>query len=131
MPVHATREPVVAVLGRPARVAGLPARLPAGWSTRRPPGLDDVRAGEIVLLTDATERDVRAARTTLPRNTPVVAVVDEAAPAERVAQVLTAGADACVRGSRPSILAAHLVACRRRQLSDRWAAVAAGLTPGA
>jgi len=35
--------------------------------------------------------------------------------------VLTAGADTCVRGGQPAILASHLVACRRRQVSDRWA----------
>jgi hypothetical protein len=34
--------------------------------------------------------------------------------------VLTAGADACVRGGQPAILASHLVACRRRQLAGRW-----------
>jgi hypothetical protein len=42
-----------------------------------------------------------------------------------VAAVLTAGADVCVRGGVPSILASHLVACRRRQLADRWAGLSA------
>ena len=34
--------------------------------------------------------------------------------------MLTAGADVCVRGGQLAILAGHLVACRRRQLADRW-----------
>jgi hypothetical protein len=50
----------------------------------------------------------------------IVALVDEEAPAEMVAGVLTAGADACVRGGQPAILAGHLVACRRRDRAGRW-----------
>ena len=56
----------------------------------------------------------------LPRRTRIVALVDPDAPAELVAGVLTAGADACVRGGQAAILASHLVACRRRQLAERW-----------
>ncbi|MEV6495768.1 hypothetical protein AB0M20_45195 [Actinoplanes sp. NPDC051633] len=112
--------PVVAVLGRTGRVAGLAAHLPAGWRLRAAAGLADVRPGEIVLIAGATEPDVVAARKRLPRQTSVVALVDADAPAETVADVLTAGADVCVRGGTPAILAGHLVACRRRQLTDRW-----------
>jgi hypothetical protein len=112
--------PVVAVLGHPGRVAGLGAHLPAGWKLRYPADLDGVHADEIVLFTGATERDVATARRRLPARTRVVALVDEVAPAELVAAVLTAGADACVRAGLPAILASHLVACRRRQLADRW-----------
>jgi hypothetical protein len=117
--------PVVAVLGDPGRVAGLGSHLPAGWSARAVRDLDDVRADEIVLFTSAREQDIRHARTVLPRRAPIVALVDSHAPAELVAAVLTAGADVCVRGGRPAILAGHLVACRRRQLADRWAGLAA------
>jgi hypothetical protein len=122
--------PVVAVFGHPGRVAGLPAHLPTGWSLRRPAGLDDVQAEEIVLFAGATEQDVLNARAVLPRRTRVVALVDDDAPAELVAAVLTAGADVCVRGGLPAILASHLVACRRRQLADRWSALQATLAIG-
>jgi hypothetical protein len=116
-----TTSPVVAVLGRPDRVTGLPGHLPAGWSVRAARDLDDVRPGELVMVVHATTPEVLAARAMLPRRTRIVAVVDERAPAELVAGVLTAGADVCVRGGHLAILAGHLVACHRRQLADRWA----------
>ena len=118
-----TLHPVVAVLGHPGRIAALPAHLPPGWVLRRPRDIDDVHPDDIVLLNRATVEDVTTARRVLPRRTRVVALVDETAPAELVAGVLTAGADVCVRGGRPAILAGHLVACRRRQLADRWEAI--------
>jgi hypothetical protein len=114
------RRPVVAVLGQPARVAALPAHLPAGWSVRVAGHLGDVRADEIVLLSGATVDGTAAARAALAPRTRIVALLDGGAPAELVAGVLAAGADACVRGGAPGILASHLVACRRRQLAGRW-----------
>jgi hypothetical protein len=120
-PATATAPPVVAVLGRPGRVTGLPAHLPAGWTVRIARDLDDVRPDEIVLVGDADVAAIHNARAVLPRRTRIVALVDPDAPAERVAGVLTVGADACVRGGQPAILASHLVACRRRQLAERWA----------
>lgn len=117
--------PVVAVLGHPGRVAGLAAHLPAGWSVRTARDVDDVRADEIVLVSGATEADIVAARAALPRRTRIVALLDGEAPGELVAAVLTAGADVCVRGGMPAILAGHLVACRRRQLADRWSGLRA------
>jgi hypothetical protein len=115
--------PVVAVLGQRGRVAALGAHLPAGWVLRYPADLDGVRAGEIVLFSGGREADVLAARAALSRRTRIVVLVDEDAPAETVAAVLTAGADVCVRGGLPAILASHLVACRRRQLAERWSDV--------
>jgi hypothetical protein len=115
-----SRHPVVAVFGHPGRVAGLADYLPGGWSTRRPARYEDVRPDEIVLLAGSGVAEVAAARAVLPARTRVVAMVDDGAPAEVVAGVLTAGADACVRGGQPAILASHLVACRRRQLAERW-----------
>lgn len=112
--------PVVAVLGYPGRVAALGGYLPAGWSLRYPRTLEEVLAEEIVLLSGAREADVLRARALLPARTRIVALLDDDAPAELVAGVLTAGADVCVRGGLPAILASHLVACRRRQLADRW-----------
>jgi hypothetical protein len=126
---HEQAAPVVAVFGHPGRVAGLEAHLPAGWSVRAPRDLDDVRADEMVLFTHAAVRDVTTARAVLPRTTRVVAVVADDASAALVAGVLTAGADTCVRGGQPAILASHLVACRRRVLADRWAHLEAAL-PG-
>ncbi|KUL42173.1 hypothetical protein [Actinoplanes awajinensis] len=116
-------DPVVAVLGHQSRVAGLPQHLPSGWTLRHLTDVDDARPGELVLLSGAKADDVRRARAVLPRATRIVVLIDEWAPAELVAGVLTAGADVCVRGGHPAILAGHLVACRRRQLSERWAAL--------
>ena len=59
----------------------------------------------------------------------MVALVDGDAPAEVVAGVLSAGADVCVRGGQPAILASHLVACRRRDLAQRWARIDADKAP--
>lgn len=115
--------PVVAVVGRPGRVAGLPQHLPPGWTMRPATGLDDLRPDEIVLLSGASVHDVETARHRLPPRTMIVAVVDEEAPGETVAGVLTAGADACVRGGQPAILAGHLLACHRRDRADRWSRV--------
>ncbi|WP_045747594.1 hypothetical protein [Actinoplanes rectilineatus] len=112
--------PAVAVLGHRSRVAGLPQYLPSGWSLRMLPALDDVRPGELVVISGATVHDVRLARAVLPRETRVVALIDDWAASELVAGVLSAGADVCVRGGHPAILAGHLVACRRRQLVERW-----------
>ena len=113
--------PAVAVLGPPARVYGLAQNLPSGWTVRHAADLDDVSPDELLLFVGPAVRDIALARRLLPGRTQLVAVVDEAAPAESVAAVLTAGADACVRGGQPAILAGHLVACRRRQLAGRWA----------
>ncbi|BCJ46710.1 hypothetical protein GCM10010168_37680 [Actinoplanes ianthinogenes] len=122
-------DPVVAVLGQRSRVGGLSQHLPSGWQIRQPASLDDVRPGELVLLSGAGTEDARLARAALPRSTRVVALIDEGAPAELVAGVLTAGADVCVRGGHPAILAGHLVACRRRQLAERWAGRDLSQTP--
>jgi hypothetical protein len=115
--------PVVAVLGHPGRVAGLAQHLPGGWTLRRPAAIDEVLPGEIVLLAGTSVHEVGVARAVLPARTRVVALVDDEAPAEVVAGVLTAGADVCVRGGQPVILAGHLVACRRRDLAQRWARI--------
>jgi hypothetical protein len=112
--------PVVAVLGQAGRVAALGAHLPAGWTLRYPGDLAGVLADDIVLVSGASEADVLDARAALPARTLIVALVRDDARAELVAAVLTAGADVCVRGGMPAILASHLVACRRRRLADRW-----------
>jgi hypothetical protein len=112
--------PVVAVLGYPGRVAGLPHHLPGGWTIRPVAELEAVRPDEIVLFAGARTADVEAARRVLPSRTLIVALVDDEAPGSMVAGVLTAGADVCVRGGQPAILAGHLVAARRRQLAERW-----------
>ena len=113
-------QPVVAVLGQLSRVAGLPQHLPSGWQTRAVAGLEAVRPGDLLVLSGAMVHDVRQARSALPPDTRIVALIDDRAPAELVSGVLTAGADVCVRGGHPGILAGHLVACRRRQLTERW-----------
>jgi hypothetical protein len=112
--------PVVAVLGQRSRVASLPQHLPSGWSMRLATGLEDIRPDELVVLSGATVHDIRLARAVLPADTRLVALIDDWAAVELVAGVLTAGADVCVRGGHPAILAGHLVAVRRRQLAERW-----------
>lgn len=114
-----TTVPVVSVFGHPGRVAALAAHLPRDWVLRRPSDLDDVAPDDIVLVSGATLPDVVTARAALPRRTRLVALVDEDAPARVVAAVLTAGADVCVRGGPPAVLAGHLVGCRRRQTAER------------
>jgi hypothetical protein len=112
--------PVVAVFGHPGRVAGLAQQLPSGWTLRAAKDLDEVRPDELVLFAGATVGQIATARAVLPHRTLIVALVDDQAPGEVVAGVLTAGADVCVRGGQPAILAGHLVAGRRRQLARRW-----------
>ena len=113
--------PAVVVVGQPGRVAGLGSHLPEGWSLRLAAGMHDVDGEEILLLAPASVDEVIAARDLLPRRARIAVLVDDDAPAELVAGVLSAGADVCVRGGQPAILASHLVACRRRQLAGRWA----------
>ncbi|WP_328470229.1 hypothetical protein OHA21_03975 [Actinoplanes sp. NBC_00393] len=114
-------DPVVAVLGQPSRVASLPQYLPHGWTMRLIPTLEAARPGELIVLSGATVAAVHQAREVLSADTRVIALIDDWAPGELVAGVLSAGADVCVRGGHPAILAGHLVACRRRQLTERWA----------
>ena len=114
--------PIVSVIGQYNRVAGLERHLPSGWIMRRRRSLDEVVPDDLVLLSGATRQDVEAARALLPRRARVVALLDDGAPPDTVAAVLTAGADACVRDGHPAILAGHLVACRRRQTAERWSA---------
>jgi hypothetical protein len=121
LPATGGPRPVVAVLGPATRGAGLAPHLPAGWSVRTAADLDDVHPDELLLFVGPAVRDIARARRLLPHRTQLVALVDDSAPAETVAGVLTAGADACVRGGQPAILASHLVACRRRQMAGRWA----------
>lgn len=122
-PAPRTAAPVIGVLGRVDRVAGLRAHLPGGWSLCSRADLREAATDDIVVIGGATEGDVRAARDVLPRRTAVVAVVDVDAPPGAVAAVLTAGADVCVRGGQPAILAGHLVGCRRRQGAGYWPAL--------
>ncbi|MEV6305315.1 hypothetical protein AB0M02_38285 [Actinoplanes sp. NPDC051861] len=112
--------PSVAVLGQRSRVAGLAQYLPHGWTLRLIAELDEVRPGELLVISGAGPYDVRLARRVLPPSTRIVALIDDWAPAETVAGVLTEGAHVCVRGGHQGILAGHLVACRRRQLAERW-----------
>ena len=122
-------EQVVVVLGHPSRVAALGAHLPTGWVVRFAADTGEVRPGEIVLISGARVDEVADARAVLSRRTRLVALVDGDAPAELVAGVLSAGADVCVRGGQAAILASHLVACRRRQMAERWINLESALPP--
>src|SRR5690349_24648723 len=105
LPAGAGSRPVVAVLGPRGRVTGLAQHLPSGWSVRYADDLDDVGLDELLLFVGPAVRDIALARRLLPGRTQLVALVDDTAPGETVAAVLTAGADACVRGGQPAILA--------------------------
>ncbi len=74
-------------------------------------------AEEIVLFCGAAVAVVLRARAALPVRTRIVVLLDDDARAELVAAVLTAGADVCVRGGMPAILA------------STWSPAGAGSSP--
>lgn len=110
-------EPIIVyVQGPPHRLMGLGAYLPAGWHVDRdvPPS-----HAEIILLVDPHPTEVTRACLRHP-SAAIVAVLDAySADAQSVA-VLDAGADACVRTDQAAIVAAHIEACRRRQVASPW-----------
>jgi hypothetical protein len=113
----------VAAYARAERLAGLLPYLPVDGRLVRRDWLDTtVGDPDLVLLFDATGARVAEARRRDP-GASVVAVLDPRGDQQEVVAVLHAGADACVRSNSAPIIAAHLQACRRRQLaSPRWSA---------
>jgi hypothetical protein len=125
---QAARPPHLVVLGPWLGLGGLEAHLPHGWKVQpiepSPPGPDGSEpasgqngAGgprpDIVIVTKASGARITAVRRRYP-GTPVVGIVDAAAPVDRVVEVLEAGADTCVRSGLPALIASHLRACLRR-----------------
>lgn len=100
------------------RTAGrLAAHLPAGWAIRELTDPGAAAEVDLLVLGAATGPAVARARRFHPY-TQIVAVIDHAAPADVIVDVLGAGADACVRAGSVEILASHLRACHRRRLAS-------------
>jgi hypothetical protein len=106
----------VYVQGPPHRLLGLGAYLPAGWQVDHgaPPN-----NAEIILLVDPHPREVTVNCLRHP-GAAIIAVLDAYSPDARSVAVLEAGADACVRTDQAAIVAAHVEACRRRQVVSPW-----------
>ena len=100
------------------RTAGrLAAQLPAGWAIRELTDPAAAADADLLVLGAATGPAVARARRLHPYSQ-IVGVIDHAAPAEMIVEVLGAGADACVRAGSVEILAGHLRACHRRRLAN-------------
>jgi hypothetical protein len=104
----------VAAYGRAERLADLLPYLPVDWRLIHGDRRD---SPDLVLLYNATGERVAEARRRDP-GAGVVAVLDPRGDQQEVVCVLNAGADACVRSTSSAIIAAHLQACRRRQLAS-------------
>jgi len=100
---------VVLVRGAPYASSALAAALPPGWGVR----VEDTGPVDVVVLCSATPAGVRLTRREHPESR-VVAVVTAQTAAADVIDVLSSGADACIRGGDARVLAAHLLACGRR-----------------
>jgi hypothetical protein len=114
MTVIDSRTVTVSVVDPGSTVGGLAAYLPAGWGIRALADLGTATDVDLLVLGAATGPAVARARRWHPY-AQIVAVIDQAAPADVIVDVLGAGADACVRAGSPEILAGHLRACQRRR----------------
>lgn len=93
---------------------GLIRHLPSGWTVTPAAGAAATAPDDLALLVYPTAAEVQAAHRALGGGTRLVVLIESTATAERVAEVLEAGADTCVRAGSAAVLAGHLVACRRR-----------------
>jgi hypothetical protein len=103
----------VSVVDPGGTARGLSAHLPPGWTIRALADLADAIEVDLLVLGAATGPVVARARRLHPYSQ-IVGVIDQAAPADVIVDVLGAGADACVRAGSAEILAGHLRACHRR-----------------
>jgi hypothetical protein len=94
---------IVTVDGSTEIAAGLADVLPRQWRMRT----DDPRWVDAIVLVRPDRGRVRRTRAEYPE-TPILALVDHDAPVAEVVGVLEAGADACVRDSRPELVGDHL-----------------------
>jgi hypothetical protein len=104
----------VLVAGPSARLHDLQRFLPDGWEVVHTVGHPDV-----VVLVEPARSAVTQACLTYPAAS-IVAVLGPYGDHDEVVRVLNAGADACVRSRQPAMVAAHVEACRRRQLASPW-----------
>jgi hypothetical protein len=95
-------------------VEGLIRHLPSSWAVTPAAGAGATGPDDLALLVYPTAAEVEAAHRTLGGGTRLVVLIESTATAERVAEVLEAGADTCVRAGSAAVLAGHLVACHRR-----------------
>ena len=94
---------IVTVDGNPEIAAELAGVLPRQWRMRT----DDPRWVDAIVLVRPDRGRVKRTRAEYP-DTPILALVDHDAPVAEVVGVLEAGADACVRDSRPELVGDHL-----------------------
>ena len=116
-----SNDPVtILVIGPPARLHDLAPTLADHWVVIRREQLGVApEHADIVLLIEPNPRGVSAACLAEP-DSAVIAVLSPFSDNEEVVRVLDAGADACVRTQNAAIVAAHIEACRRRQLASPW-----------
>jgi hypothetical protein len=87
--------------------------LPAAWRVLEAP---EEGGSRILVAHDPSPAWVAAQLWADPSRV-IVAVVGEHADPERIQDLFGAGAEACVRGSNPRLIAAHvLAACRRHRI---------------
>lgn len=104
----------VRVVGDALAVAGLVRHLPDSWTVSPAASVAAAGPDDLALLVYPTAGEVAAAHRALGGGARLVALIEPTATAERVAEVLEAGADTCVRAGSAAVLAGHLIACRRR-----------------
>jgi hypothetical protein len=95
-------------------VAGLVRHLPSSWTVTPAAGVAAAGPDDLALLVYPTPAQVAAANRALGGGARLVVLIEAAATADHVAEVLEAGADTCVRAGSTPVLAGHLIACRRR-----------------
>jgi hypothetical protein len=94
---------IVTVDGNPEIAAELAGALPRQWRMRT----DNPKWVDAIVLVRPDRGRVRRTRAEYP-DTPILALVDHDAPVAEVVAVLEAGADACVRDSRPELVGDQL-----------------------
>jgi DNA-binding response OmpR family regulator len=108
----------VLIVGRTTLLPDLAAHLPRDWRIQRAELTVGARA-DIVLLVEPDPAQISRVALDAPEAA-VIAVLSPFSDQDEVVRVLEAGADACVRTQNAAIVAAHVEACRRRQLTTPW-----------
>jgi hypothetical protein len=106
----------VSVVDGGGTVGALARHLPADWTIERIADLGTTMDIELLVVGGATGPAIAQARHWHPYAV-IVGVIDQAAPADVIVDVLSAGADACVRSGSAAILAAHLRSLKRAERS--------------
>jgi hypothetical protein len=103
---------ILSLVDRDGTVGALARHLPADWTIERITDLGNSTDIDLLVVGAATGPAIAQARRWHPYAV-IVGVIDHAAPADVIVDVLSAGADACVRSGSAAILAAHLRALNR------------------